>query len=558
MDTETTQEKLGRAADGTILDPINDFDERTFPSEQMDADFPPSYFAHRVVGVGDLYESGYDVEEVTYLTIGGGVGSFIFVDNLMIRGVSPSEIASVGMEASPYGRYKRLCEQSQIPPDERLRSDSGSTPDNIWGWPGYAVREIVTDIGQRQVGKAAKVMWKIFSEPILTDSYTPISGRVYASMDREAARIGWEAVSRLGRVLAIRMTDDGRYVAAYAARTANDHDPYVYKFIVGRYLHLAVGYPAVRMLPNLQHYRDVDHEVERAVNSYEKHDHVYEYLREHGGSVAIRGRGIVSSRVIQRISELRQHNPNIDIIHLMRRPVLEPSQFGGNSRILEHNWEIQPYNFPKASWGGYVRHVVETSSPEQRRQLIAQLGGTTTSDRRDWRGIIETGFNEGWYQIIYGSVSDIVEEDNGQISLLVRRKGHKLQSSFTVDFMIDATGLDAAISRHGLLSDLIGAYELPLNTMHRLDVSPAFELRAMRHGDGRAYASGAATLGAHFAPVDSFLGLQYAAQVAIEDMRRAGAPNIEPMDFFHSTQQWVRWALNLKPYRQTETVEVTS
>lgn len=536
--------KLAHQPDGSIYDPINDIDERNFPSDKLAPDFPPPFFQYSVVSVNDAQATGNPVDEVTYLTIGGGVGSFIWVDNLIIRGVPKSEIASIGMEEKPYGRYQRLCHQSQIPDSERLRSDSGSTPDNVWGWPGYAVREVLTDIRDGDIGHAFKVMGKIFSEPIFSDSYTPISGRVYESMEREAQRIGWYDVARLGRVLAIRKTDDSRYIAAYAVREGDD---YSYRFIVGQYLHVAVGYPAVRLLPDLQDYRHDEHQVEHVVNSYEDHAYVYEQLAEKGGSVLVRGRGIVSSRIIQSIYEARQKNPNISVIHLMRRPLQAPSDYLGNQRVLEHNWEIQPYNFPKASWGGNFRHIMENTPPEERPALIQRWGGTTTSDRRDWRAIIDEGMSKGWYQIVFGSASDIVAEDNEQVSVLVRRKGDPMQAVFTVDYVIDATGLDANLKRSPILADLIDTFDLPLNPMHRLSVDQTFELRDLRQASGRAYAVGAPTMGSYFAPVDSFLGLQYAAQVSIEDMIRAGAPHLESLDVYHSTSQWLRWAMGAKP-----------
>lgn len=538
---------LSFAPDGTLYDPINDVDEKHFPSDGLDPLFPPPTFKqNRVVSVAELRDSPQNVEEITYLTIGGGVGSFIFVDNLIIRGVSPQDIVSIGMEDSPYGRYKRLCLQSQIPPEERLRSDSGSTPDNIWGWPGYAVREAWTDFRAGNVGHAARVLGKIFSEPIFTDSYTPISGRVYDSIDREAARIGWSSVMRCGRVLGIRMTNDDRYVTAYATRTQDGI--YDYHYMVSDYLHVAVGYPAIRLLPDLQYYRQEVQDNVRVINSYEDHSAVYDELQQNGGVVVLRGRGIVSSRIIQRLYEVRQYNPNITLIHLMRQPLDEPSELDGNHRILEHNWEIQPYNFPKASWGGNIRQMVESTAPEDRPALISRLGGTTTSDRQDWRNIIDEGVNAGWYQIVFATVSDILEEDDGRISLLVRKKGQMIQSGITADYLIDATGLDAAISRQPLLADLVAMFDIPLNPMHRLHVAPTFEAQHMRNGKGRAYFTGASTLGSSFAPVDSFLGLQYAAQVSIEDMRRAGGPQIEQMDVFTSTLQWFRWAFNQPPH----------
>ena len=536
--------KLRHGPDGALRDPITDVDEKRFPTVKLDRNFPPPHFSNHVVDVGDIEQDGCPIEKVTYLTIGGGVGSFIWVDNLVIRGAPQTDIASVGMEESPYGRCKRLLEQSQISAEERLRSDSGSTPDNIWGWPGYAAREILEDISNGRLRHALKVAGKIISEPLLSDSYTPNSGRVYDSLDREAQRIGWGKIARIGRACAIRTTNDGRYVAAYAARAGGE---YQYRYIIGQYLHLAVGHITVRLLPYLRKYRENEHELERVVNVYEEHSYVYDYLKEHGGTVAVRGRGIACAHIIQRISEVRQHGADIEVRHLMRKPLKAPSDFLGNSRLLEHNWEIQPYNFPKAAWGGDLRYMMEYSDDIVRADFLQRWGGTTSSDRRDRRRIIAEGLNQGWYQIVYGSLSDLREEDNGRVTLLVRRPGESQPADYTVDFVIDATGVDDDLHRSPLLKDLIETYDLPLNTMQGLLVSQCFELQAIRQSKGRAYAVGAPTLGSYFAPVDSFLGLQYAAQQAIEDMRSAGAPNIEFLDFYRAASRWLRWARGASP-----------
>ena len=56
------------------------------------------------------------------------------------------------------------------------------------------------------------------------------------------------------------------------------------------------------------------------------------------------------------------------------------------------------------------------------------------------------------------------------------------------------------------------------------------------------YASGAMTLGGPYAGVDSFLGLQYAALRAADDMAAVGAlPRIGPL---RSARGWWGWARN--------------
>ncbi|HEY9614206.1 MAG TPA: hypothetical protein V6C93_33005, partial [Allocoleopsis sp.] len=67
----------------------------------------------------------------------------------------------------------------------------------------------------------------------------------------------------------------------------------------------ATGYPAIKFLPDLQAYREKTQDFKSVVNAYEPHDHVYQYLEQYGGTVMIRGRGIVASRIVQRVYEAR-------------------------------------------------------------------------------------------------------------------------------------------------------------------------------------------------------------------------------------------------------------
>ena len=71
-----------------------------------------------------------------------------------------------------------------------------------------------------------------------------------------------------------------------------------------------------------------------------------------------------------------------------------------------------------------------------------------------------------------------------------------------------------------------------------------FEVRGTHNGDGRVYASGTATLGGYFPGVDTFLGLQIAAQEIGDDLARQGfGKHIGP---WRSTTQWWRWARGKK------------
>ena len=58
---------------------------------------------------------------------------------------------------------------------------------------------------------------------------------------------------------------------------------------------------------------------------------------------------------------------------------------------------------------------------------------------------------------------------------------------------------------------------------------------------------GAITLGGPFAPVDSFLGFQYCATVALDALTRAGAPGLRRLGAGRSLGQWMKWARGAAP-----------
>lgn len=504
------------------------------PPEFRQAEFVSPEFLQQS-GVFDLQTDRFD-----YAAIGAGLGSYIWVDFLRIFGVRPQQIVALGTQPQPYAKYKQLCLNSQIPLHERLRSNSDSCPDNIWGWPSYALREAWHDLGRGKVGNALRSLWQVFAEPTFAETYTPRAGNVFASIDREAARIGWSQMYRYGSVRAIRKTQDGKYAIAYSRGKGN------YGYIIAKYLHLATGYPAIRFLPHLQTYREQTRDLTLVVNAYEPHDHIYQHLGFQGGTVLIQGRGIVASRIIQRLFEVRQQTGKpVQIVHLMRSPLQSGNSFGRSRRPVKQHWEFQPFNWPKACWGGDLREILERADPQTRLNLLKSWGGTTTADRRDWQRLTELGLRHRWYDIQFGTVQK------------VERVGHKLQailSSHTleVDFIIDATGLDAEVKASPLLEDLVTRYQLPLLENGRFAVSNEFELVEMRstvpgEPPGRMYAAGTITLGGPYAAVDSFLGLQYAALRSIDSLTATQSPRLRYLNGFSSLQQWYNWAIGRSP-----------
>jgi hypothetical protein len=69
----------------------------------------------------------------------------------------------------------------------------------------------------------------------------------------------------------------------------------------------------------------------------------------------------------------------------------------------------------------------------------------------------------------------------------------------------------------------------------------------MRNGKGQMYAAGAITHGGSYAPVDSFLGLQYSALQAVDSLASANAPGVNSLTPLLSFQQWLKWVFNERP-----------
>lgn len=540
----------GTAVDSpTVLPPATTRDDQTVlgaaAQRPVARAFPPPIFNEQYVSVAALGQVGLPVYTTTYALLGGGWGSYIMADNLIIYGAAPGSIISLGIYPEPFKRYQTLARNSQIPLYERLRSNSESTPDNIWGTPGYAAREAWRSFWSGHWGNAIHVLWQVFGEPSVSQTYTPIAGEVFASAAREAKRIGWDQVWRFGRIRAIRKTDDGRYAIAYSQSDDHQHS---HAIMLANFIHLATGYPALQFLPDLQDYRARTGDFEHVINGYEAHDYVYERLERQGGVVLLRGRGIVASRLIQRIAEARAKNPNIAILHLLRTPITTGHKWRHATRPVIHHVEIQPFNWPKGCWGGEQRSYIERADEDTRLGLMADWGGTTTAQRGDWVRLIKRGFNEGWYRIEFGDVVGVDPGPDGRIVTKITGKGPiSGTTELVADYIIDATGLDAKVNRNPLLQETVNHYGLYVNKLGRIHVRNDMEVPGMRNGPGRFFAVGAMTLGGPLAGADTFLGLQAAAAVVVEHLIKERAPGLRRLGPLRSLYQWTKWVRRVAP-----------
>lgn len=500
-------------------------------------DISDALMAKSVWSDHDLDSHGIPRWTVPFVTVGGGLGSFTMVDILRVAGVPTDQMLVLSDIDTPSETYEHLAANSQIPRHERLRSDSGSVLDCLWGWPGYALREAIADKSPYQV-------WQVATEPILAEYFTPKAGQVYESVNREAARIDWHSMRHKGVVRTVRKREGGDYFVLFTPEPGKHPTKRI--AIHARYVHIAVGYPGVRFLRDLQNYRETHNDYQRVVNAYEPHLHAYEEMLRRPTTVLVRGAGIVASRVLQRMIDDRdKHGAQTTIVHLFRN---YPDGWQGDKatfrRPAKKGWAYQAFNYPKAAWGGQLRDDLLKLEGDARSAFIDDTGGTNTAPRKDWQEQLERGEAQGFYRQVLGTVASVVPQAGGTgISTQVTTPDGQ-QIMIDADFILDATGLQADIEDHRVLNDLLAHAGAGKNPKGRLDVERFFEVRGTQSGPGRLYASGSITLGGYYAGVDSFLGLQYAALQIHDDLARQGfCKKIGPM---RSASQWWKWARNKK------------
>jgi hypothetical protein len=482
--------------------------------------------------------AGIPIVDVPFVSVGGGIGSFVTVDYLRIAGVPTDHIRVLSALDVPWQTYEHLTRVSQIPRGERLRSDSASRPDNIWGFPSYALSEAWQT-------KRLAPLRQVFLEPLFADFWTPKAGQVFVALEREARRIGYPQMQVKGLVRIIRRRLGGGYFTILTPPegvTATKRVAFRSTFV-----HVAVGYPGLRFLPDLQEYRTRYNDYQHVVNAYESHEHVYDRLLAHPSTVLVRGGGIVASRVLQRLMDDRLlRGAQTTIVHLFRTYIDGPNDGIGSAKPSPFmkrkggdGWAYQGFNYPKSVWGGQLKQQMRKLEGQERANLYKRIGGTNTPYRRYWQQQMRQGRGEGWYQVVVGTVEQM-EPADGRIVNHVRTAQGQVQ--IPVDFVIDCTGLEADIAEHRLLKDLLEHSGAGRNPVGRLDVERTFEVRGTRNAPGVMYASGATTLGGYFPGVDTFLGLQVAAQEITDDLVRRGfAKRIGPI---RSTRHWFKWLRN--------------
>jgi hypothetical protein len=360
---------------------------------------------------------------------------------------------------------------------------------------------------------------------------------VFEGIEREMYRIRYPEMVVHGQVRMVRRRVGGGYFTILTPpEGAAPTKRIAYR---SQFVHVAIGYPGLKYLDDLQQYRTQYNDF-KVVNAYESHEHLYEKLSLKPGIVLIRGGGIVASRVLQRLIDDRdQKGLQTQIIHLFRTYTDKahgPSIF--KRRKGADGWAYQGFNYPKSVWGGQLKAQVRKSEGAERAKLYKEMGGTNTPFRRNWLEQLSRGRREGWYRVMIGEITSMKPVGEHVEVALNTDQGPQVG---TVDFVLDCTGLEADIREHRVLADLLDHSGVGRNPVGRLDVERSFELRGAQNG-GKIYAVGSATLGGYFPGVDTFYGLQIACVEVFDDLVKQGfTKKIGPG---RSTSQWWKWMRN--------------
>ncbi|WP_433334833.1 hypothetical protein [Spirillospora sp. CA-294931] len=478
--------------------------------------------------------AGLRAEDAAFVTVGGGLAGFAFVDALRIRGVEAARIRVVSPQRRPHENLGRLVRTSQIRDDDPLRSDSGSRADNIWGFPGYAIQEAVRR-------RTVRPLWKVLTEPVAAEFYNPSPGQVFRGIDREAGRIGWESMLAPGQAELIRRRSEG---GAYCLVFPADHSPpYMLR---SRYLHLGTGYPALGYAPELTEYRMRHGEFFTVVNAYEPHEHVYQVLRRRAGTVMVRGAGITASRVLQRLIDDRDRSGRqVRILHLFRDLDEHSQARPGSGPASGHGWRYQAFSFPKSATSGQQREELAGMGSADRTAWITAMGGATTAKRRHWQRQLRRARSEGFYRALGGEITAMEPSPDGRVRMLIDRPTGDDPLRLSIDFLIDCTGMSPRLRDSRLLADLVDSGGAGVNLLGGLDVGPHFEVRGPGGEPGPLYASGAIARGGYLAPADSFAGLVDAALLICDDLAvRGECARLGPARSFAA---WVKWLARRVP-----------
>ena len=205
-------------------------------------------------------------------------------------GVDASQIKVVSNEEKGYGRYRRLVQNSQIPRPSgyvQLRRLPGEP---LGASPAMRRGKISREVKRGNLG--AGVGHSLEDPPVSRRSRrcgTLADGRRVA---RNGPRGGAYRLEPDAGVGADRRRFARPRKAGCSRSSRKSEGAGRGTLRSARFLDLCPGYPSLQFLLDLAEFREKYGDRKKVINAYEEHNHVYQHLREKGGTVVLRGRGI--------------------------------------------------------------------------------------------------------------------------------------------------------------------------------------------------------------------------------------------------------------------------
>lgn len=491
-----------------------------------------TFFRKQLLSLHELQAANMALEEKTYLSIGGGIGSFCWVNCLRVHGVAQTELAVIAQNYYPQTQFKHYCAHSGIGPQDRLRSDSGARPDNFWGFPGYAVDECWDELRVGKFGAALQTAWQICTEPFATDFYTPTAKRVYTSIEREGDRIGWTAMVRLGSALFLRRLVDGRFAVFYEGPTK------AINVVVANIVHIALGHKIRR--PDYL----LNAPADRALSGYELSEDFFSTIEKTDSTILVVGRGIVAARVVEHFLTGASSAAKRTVISLFRQ-LLESSTDSRNiEQVTFSGWRLQPFNWPRATFGGALMEALQRAEPTERRQWAKTWSASSTPPRKQWLRVLKEAHAAQTYQSVYGQIARIEPQDGRLIITINPEANAGDRQTLVADYLIDCSGFDDRVAHHFIYADLITTYQIARTPVGALRVDKHFGIPDFASERSALFVTGAGAAGNHYGPVDSFLGHQYAAVKIIEKLETMPGLALRHLDPVRSAYGWLQWVAN--------------
>ena len=220
-------------------------------------------------------EAGIPIVDVPFVTVGGGIGSFVTVDYLRIAACpTDSDPGARRRWTHPWQTYEYLTRGLADPPRRAAALRLRVAPGQHLGLP------LATRCARPWRHGIVKKLARCGTCSPSRSSPTTTRRRPARPSRRWSARPTGSATPEMvvkGQVRMVR----GATAAATSRSSPRPRAPRATKRVAYRsqYVHIAVGYPGLKFLPDLQGYRTRPPDYRQVVNAYEPHEHVYEQLQ---------------------------------------------------------------------------------------------------------------------------------------------------------------------------------------------------------------------------------------------------------------------------------------